>query len=138
MATWAEVTAVNPEFAARVRQRLDTHQRKTLATLRRDGAPRISGIETVFVNGELSFGLMRDSLKARDLYRDPRMVLHTDPADVGDGVTITGLAVEVPDPARPGSRTYRFRVDVREVVLGHDGNSGEDLETWQVTGVEIS
>lgn len=137
MATWVEVETARPEFAARARQCFEAHQHKTLATVRRDGAPRISGVETAFADGELSFGMMRDSVKALDLYRDPRVALHAGPgAGRGDDVTVAGLAVEVPDPARPGARTYRFRVDVREVVLG--GNAGTGAESWHARGAGIS
>ena len=38
----------DPAFAARVRARFDAHKHKTIATLRADGSPRISGIEAEF------------------------------------------------------------------------------------------
>ena len=43
MPSWSEFEAAAPELAARVRVRLDAHVHKTLATLRADGSPRISG-----------------------------------------------------------------------------------------------
>jgi hypothetical protein len=45
MATWDAVAAAAPAFAAAARAFFDAHRHKTLATLRRDGSPRISGIE---------------------------------------------------------------------------------------------
>src|SRR4029077_5170275 len=65
-----------PEFAARVRRLLDAGRHKTIATLRADGAPRISGIECEFVDGELQFGSMTGARKVADLERDPRFALH--------------------------------------------------------------
>ena len=53
MASWAEFEAAAPELAGRVRALLDAHTHKTLATLRRDGSPRISGSETNLAEGEL-------------------------------------------------------------------------------------
>src|SRR5512135_3308265 len=77
MARWEEVAAAEPEFADRVRRMLDAHRHKTLATLRRDGSPRISGIEAPFVGGEVWLGMMPGSVKALDLGRDPRLALHS-------------------------------------------------------------
>ena len=39
----------------------------TLATLRRDGSPRISGTEAHIVDGQIVLGMMPGSMKARDL-----------------------------------------------------------------------
>ena len=52
MASFAEVESAEPAFAARVRATFDAHAHKVLATLRRDGSPRLSGIEMQFVAGE--------------------------------------------------------------------------------------
>lgn len=54
---------------------------KTLATLRRDGSPRSSGIEATFAQGELWMGSMWRSTKALDLQRDPRFALHSGSTD---------------------------------------------------------
>jgi hypothetical protein len=58
MASWSDVSLAAPAFAAAVRAILDAHKHKTLATLRKDGSPRISGIEVDFVDGELWLGAM--------------------------------------------------------------------------------
>jgi hypothetical protein len=78
-----------------------------LGTLRKDGSPRISPVEPYLSQGELLFGAMTWSLKARDLMRDPRCVLHssvTDP-DGGDGeLKLYGRAVVADDELREGCR----------------------------------
>ena len=71
MASWHEVEAEAPELAARARERFDANKHKTLATLRRDGSPRISGTEIQFADGEVWFGSMWEAVKALDLRRDP-------------------------------------------------------------------
>jgi hypothetical protein len=76
MATWGEFEAAQPELAAHVRRLFDAGRHKTIATLRADGSPRISGIECEFVDGELRFGSMTGSRKGADLERDPRFALH--------------------------------------------------------------
>ncbi|MGA2012927.1 MAG: hypothetical protein ABSH51_20645 [Solirubrobacteraceae bacterium] len=53
MTTWRDVEQGEPEFARRVRALFDARRHKTIATLRADGSPRISGIEAVFEEGEL-------------------------------------------------------------------------------------
>jgi hypothetical protein len=115
MARWSEFEAEAPELAARVRERLDAHGHKTIATIRRDGSPRISGTETEFRDGELWIGSMLDALKARDLQRDPRFALHSaseDP-DVWTGdAKLAGVAEEV---SAPDATSHRFRLDLHEV-----------------------
>src|ERR1700751_2490251 len=76
MAAWKDVERAEPEFGARVRRLLDGGRHKTIATLRADGSPRISGIECEFADGELTFGSMTGARKGADLRRDPRFALH--------------------------------------------------------------
>src|SRR3712207_1867847 len=97
MAAWRDVLAAEPELAARVQQLFDARAHKTLATLRRDGSPRISGIECRFADGDLWFGSMPEAMKALDLRRDPRFALHggseDPPAWTGDA-KVAGRAEE--------------------------------------------
>ena len=77
VASWQDVEREEPAFATRVRALFDAGRHKTLATLRADGSPRISGIETDFEGGELTFGSMPGARKGADLVRDPRFALHS-------------------------------------------------------------
>ena len=72
MSSWSQFELEAPGLAERVRARLDAHVHKTIATLRRDGSPRISGTEIRFEDGEVWIGSMWQALKARDLQSDPR------------------------------------------------------------------
>jgi len=113
-----------PDFARQVRALFDSHRHKTLATLRADGAPRISGIECAFEDGELVFGSMANARKGADLRRDPRFALHSATVDPVDGqeadwpgeAKIAGRAVVVGDGGPDGDR---FRAEITEVVHTH-------------------
>ncbi len=144
MPSWSEVETEAPEFAALARRLLDAHVHKTLATLRRDGSPRISGTEVVFAEGELWLGSMWHSLKALDLQRDPRFALHSGSADppgwTGDA-KLAGRAEEITDPGRkaaiigddaPPGPSHLFRADVTELVVVRIGDPADHLviETW--------
>jgi hypothetical protein len=127
MASWSEFEASAPELAERVRARLDAHVHKTLATVRRDGSPRISGTETRLVDGELWIGSMWQALKALDLQRDPRFALHTgseDPPEWKGDAKLAGVVEEITDPERvkeingeaaAAGPSHLFRLDLREV-----------------------
>ncbi len=73
---WKAIEDAEPEFARRVRSLFDAGRHKTMATLRADGSPRISGIECEFTDGDLRFGSMAGARKGADLRRDPRFALH--------------------------------------------------------------
>src|SRR3954447_3182812 len=97
MTSWAEFEAEAPELAARARELLDAHTHKTLAKLRKDGSPRISGTECEIVDGELQFGAMWRGVKALDLLRDPRFALHSgseDPPDWQGDAKVAGSVQE--------------------------------------------
>ncbi len=88
MTAWTDFAAAQPELARPVRQCFAIRKHATLATLRRDGSPRISGIEVEFAGDGLYLAMMPGSLKALDLRRDPRLALHcptedTPPDDPG-------------------------------------------------------
>jgi Pyridoxamine 5'-phosphate oxidase len=149
MATWDEFAADAPELARGVRAAFDRGVNKLLATLRRDGSPRISGIEAGFKEGELWLGMMDQSRKALDLRRDPRMALHSPSEDPGEDpakwlgdAKLAGRAVEVTDPSvlqafrgpdQPPGPFHLFLVDLTEVVLTRVGDPPDHLviELWR-------
>lgn len=104
MSRWDDVATEAPELAGFVRRRIEVHGMALLATLRADGAPRISGVEPLFHDGQLWFGMMPGSRKGADLRRDPRFALHgaTVDKDVKEGdVKLSGRARLVTDePAK--------------------------------------
>ena len=71
MVSWQEFEREAPELAKRVREAFARGRHATMATLRADGSPRISGTECEIVDGELQFGAMWRGVKALDLLRDP-------------------------------------------------------------------
>jgi hypothetical protein len=133
VARWREIEAEAPELAARARAIFDAHVHKTLATLRRDGSPRISGTEIEFADGEVWFGSMPNAVKALDLRRDPRFAIHsgsTDPPAFQADAKIAGRAEEV---RTPDSRSHRFRADITELVVTGLGGEPPDhlqIESW--------
>jgi hypothetical protein len=84
-----------------VKGRFDASGLGLVATLRKDGTPRISGIEPMFLDGDLWLGMMPGSRKAVDLQRDGRFALHSGTADkdVSSGdAKLTGVAQHITDP----------------------------------------
>ncbi len=126
MTTWADVEAAVPDLAGRVRELFDAHRHKTIATLRADGSPRISGIEVTFDDGRLTFGSMAHARKGADLRRDPRFALHSatvDPVEGREGdwpgeAKVAGRAVPV-RPLPEGFDGDLFHADLTEVVFTH-------------------
>jgi hypothetical protein len=144
MAGWSAVEAEAPELAARAREIFDAHKHKTLATLRRDGSPRISGTEAQFADGEIWLGSMWKAVKALDLQRDPRFALHSgsaDPSEWNGDAKVAGRVEEVTDPERkatvlggaaPPDRAHVFRLDITELVITGVGDPPDHLviESW--------
>jgi hypothetical protein len=121
MTAWRDVEQAVPEFAQRVRALFDAHRHKTIATVRADGSPRISGIEAVFEDGELVFGSMPDARKGADLRRDPRFALHSATVD-----PVEGAEAQWPGEAKISGRARtagqdrdRFNADITDVVHTH-------------------
>jgi hypothetical protein len=156
VARWGEIEIAEARFVQAVRARLDAGVHKTLATLRADGSPRISGIEVFFAEDDLWFGSMPGARKAIDLRRDPRFALHSassDPPDWDGDAKLSGRAEEVTEPERrlrvfrargsdpPSPDSHLFRAEIAELVLTALNDAGDRLviESWHPgRGVERS
>jgi hypothetical protein len=119
-----------------MRSLMTSRKHLTMATLRRDGSPRISGTEVELVDGQLRLGSMPRAVKAMDLRRDPRIAIHgptedppsSAPAAWKGEAKIAGTATEIEsdDPA------HRFVIDIQEAVITHLNQAGDRLvvESW--------
>ena len=119
MPSWSEVEAEAPGLAVLARGFFDARVHKTLATLRRDGSPRIA----------LHSGSV-------------------DPPDWRGDAKLVGRAEVVTDPERiaaingegaPPGPTHLFRADIAELVVVHLGDPADliIIESWHAgRGVE--
>jgi len=152
MTSWQQLADAEPAFHRALAARFDAHKHKLLATVRADGSPRISGIETTVRDGELWLAGMPAARKFADLRRDPRLALHSgsddsdpdDPAAWPGDAKLSGIAVEVTDPdalaawaaaheqPMPPGDFELFRVDVREASRVYVGDPADHLvvEIW--------
>ena len=150
MASWGDVEQAAPTLAGLTRARFEAHGLGLLATLRRDGSPRISGIEPLFADGELWLGMMPGSRKGEDLQRDGRFALHNATVDkqVTEGDTKIGGEARLVDTEEsmvrfrqaferhtgyappPGPFTL-FRADVHEVSTLRPAGDHLDIEWWR-------
>jgi hypothetical protein len=144
MATWKAFEAAEPELAERVQRLFEAGRHKTIATLRADGSPRISGIECEFADGELRFGSMTGARKGADLERDPRFALHGPTFHPEEGkerdwpgeAKIAGRA-HLAGPVATDDQSEQpdgqmFVADIREVVVtGLDAEATKlVIESW--------
>ena len=74
---WRELEARQPRLAELGKQKLGGPGVLLVATVRADGSPRISPVEPLFWEGDLWLGMSWRSWKARDLLRDPRVLVHS-------------------------------------------------------------
>lgn len=86
---WCDVEVAAPDLADAVLARFTAARHHVLATLSRDGSPRVWGTEVDHWRGDLLLGSMVPARKLDDLRRDPRFALH---AHTGDGSMADGDA----------------------------------------------
>jgi hypothetical protein len=145
MATWDEFQKEVPDLAGRVLELFDAEVHKTIATLRKDGSPRISGIEARVADGQLWIGSMPNAVKARDLQRDGRFALHSGGpgGDAWQGdAKVAGVAHEITDQAvkdrviggnAPPGPNHLFFLEITEAVVTSLGGNPPDhlvIESW--------
>lgn len=73
---WSEVQSSQPRLAEVGRRRLIEPGVVLVATIRRDGTPRMSPVEPFVMDGAFWLSMMWQSTKAKDLQRDPRILVH--------------------------------------------------------------
>jgi hypothetical protein len=148
---WADFETKQPRFAALGRDRLSGPGVVLVVTVRRDGSPRVSPVEPLFWNGDLWLSMGLGTMKARDLHRDPRVLVHSivTSRDGGNGeFKVRGRAIQENDPClnaqiaavitkelgwRPEvGKFHLFRVAVDDVTFVHwDGrNNDQYLSRW--------
>ncbi|WP_107982466.1 pyridoxamine 5'-phosphate oxidase family protein [Rhodococcus sp. OK519] len=144
MTTWQEFGDAAPALAEAVRARLTAHKHHVLATLRADGSPRVSGTEVEIFRGLLVLGSMPGARKVRDLQRDPRYSLHSNPGHhtmEGGDAKISGRARELTGaekraildsyPQNPGDDAQIFELGVDEVVLTTVSDDRLHVDLWR-------
>jgi Pyridoxamine 5'-phosphate oxidase len=121
---WKAFAEAEPEFATRVRRLFDAGRHKTIATLRADGSPRISGIECEFTDDDLRFGSMTGARKLADLERDPRFAVH--------GPTFH------PEEGKEGEWPGEAKIAGRAVAAGPVTTDEEHEQSGQLFAADIS
>lgn len=139
---WVHVTHEAPALAALAEGVFAARRMKTLATLRRDGSPRLSEISGAFVrDGDFWLGLIA-SAKERDLETDPRCGVHcgspTDEFAASARVSGRAARVDASEAQRLGMvrggevpRFSLFRLDISEVAVTRpEPGSGLIVVEW--------
>ncbi|MFC4584746.1 pyridoxamine 5'-phosphate oxidase family protein [Sphaerisporangium corydalis] len=138
MATWEQFESEAGEFASAVKVRFEAATTHILATLRTDGAPRVSGTEVDFTGPYLSFGSMLHAVKALDLRRDGRCAIHARPRNDGDA-KVAGVANEVTGVEKKAYTTgseppggfHAFRLDLHEAVITTVEGNEIVIQLWR-------
>jgi hypothetical protein len=154
---WGDFEAAQPRLAEVGRDKLAGPGVVLVGTIRRDGSPRISPVEPMFWRGDLWLSMLSGSLKARDLERDSRVLVHsivTSPAGDSGEYKVRGRAATEPDAATQGAfaavvseelgwnpevgRFHLFWVDLEEVTfIRWETASGDQLVTRWPRHVEF-
>ncbi len=108
---WDDLQRSAPRLGRVAHDRLIAPGVLLVATVRRDGAPRLSPVEPLVLDGQLWLSMMWRSQKAKDLLRDNRLLIHSivTSRDGADGeIKLRGHAIPVDDPTL--RRCYRDAV----------------------------
>lgn len=110
MATWGAFERAAPVLARLGRERLERRGLAFIGTLRKDGGPRLSPVEILFVDEHLYVGMMPRSMKARDLLRDARCALHSVTVDPnGERAILSFTVVRFPLRTRRCAPVFMMR-----------------------------
>lgn len=142
---WSDIGHAQHRLARLGHQRLIDPGVVLVATIRQDGTARLSPVEPLVMDGDLWLSMMWQSAKARDLLRDPRVLVHsiiTSRDGAGGEFKIRGTTRAENDPAiqrhyagtvagslgwspQPG-RFHLFAVDISQVsFISYDTATGD-------------
>jgi hypothetical protein len=97
--TWAEFADREPELAGAGMRLFDEHHLAYLATVRRDGSPRLHPISPIRTERGLYVAVNERSPKRWDLARDRRYALHAPLGQQDEEFVLTGGARRIHDAA---------------------------------------
>jgi hypothetical protein len=111
-----------------------------LATLRKDGSPRLHPVCPAITDDGLYVFVMEKTWKYRDLQRDPRFALHAFPADEDEEFYVGGVARSVEDAevreAVIATHHYRPSDEERLFELRLDRALHTTWSNWAKPGME--
>lgn len=119
LVSWEQFSRSAPDMAAAGRRLLrgDGTAVAYLATVRKDGGPRVHPVMPVLTQHHLYLFIVNLGWKYRDLVRDGRFALHASPPpEGGEEFYVTGEATESIDPAERA----RARAGCDQRLGGHD------------------
>lgn len=141
MASWAQFAEAEPEMAALARQLLSNEKFQIgfLATVRKDGAPRVHPVCPVLAGDHIYLAIGPQSPKLNDLRRDGRYMLHAMPGKDDAEFNIRGLATEANDASTHAEveqaasavglnvkpSEVLFRLEIEQAATTHWENVGQ-------------
>lgn len=145
MKAWQQFQTDAPELAARVLEAFGRSKHCTMATIRADGGPRISGTEVEISDDGVFLGMGVGTRKQLDLARDPRVAVHsptvdpTSPKQWAGEAKFSGTVRQVETPSEYPPEGMRYEVEVTSVVFTALTEAGDALQIrlWRPSrGVE--
>ncbi len=136
MANWGEFTEAEPEMAKVLTSLLDWIPITYLATVRKDGAPRVHPICPILGDGRMFVAVNENSPKRHDLKRDRRYAMHALPDKRDAEFYMTGSATFIEDKktrdliTKSAGHTvhdsdWLFEFDVEHVMTAYWENQGQ-------------
>ena len=116
MATWKQFKAEAPTLAEGMQARFEVKKVAYIATIRKDGSPRVHPVTPLVVDGHLFLYMYPNSPKGKDLQRDGRYMIHTavdDDEGTGGEFRLHGTAELVEDDDRWHTITQARGRDLR-------------------------
>jgi hypothetical protein len=146
---WSDMAEQQPTLEQRARDLIVKPGVNLIGTIRSDGMPRISPVEPLLMDGDLWLSMLHGSTKAKDLLRDPRILVHNiiTNRDGAEGeFKIRGLAIEERDmdvhtryadqvtaeldwTPVPG-HFHLFRLEIDSIVYIRYEDGDQYLTTW--------
>jgi len=130
MANWGEFTQAEPEMAKVLTTLLDWIPITYLATVRKDGAPRVHPICPIFGGGRIFVAVNESSPKRYDLKNDRRYAMHALPDKSDAEFYMTGSVTFIEDQetrdliAESAGHTvhesdWLFEFDIEQAMTAH-------------------
>jgi nitroimidazol reductase NimA-like FMN-containing flavoprotein (pyridoxamine 5'-phosphate oxidase superfamily) len=145
--SWHSFESEAPEMARFAEERMN-NKVAYLATLRKDGGPRLHPFTPIIGEGHFFIFMEPTSPKGHDLRRDPRYAIHcavTDNTGESGEVIITGRARFLDDPEmralatricwyKPAERYILFEFDVESAATTEYEKDGPVRKQWKRGG----